>query len=197
MRKTPRIMDLGTGTGIWAINVAEDCLSDAQIMAVDLNQIQPALHLTPGLGHMEHVEIDWTPRWDDDERPSNSSFTQWAELFLTGMDQFNRTARVVPEETRQMLEATGFIDIKHEIIPAFVCPWSPDRREREIARWFNLGLSHSLESLSLMPLVEKHGLGPDEVRELCARVKREICILRYHTYCNIHIWTARKPGPPQ
>ncbi|KAL6358616.1 hypothetical protein LRP88_08806 [Fusarium phalaenopsidis] len=185
MRKTPRIMDLGTGTGIWAINVAEDCLSDAQIMAVDLNQIQPALHLTPGLGHLEHVEIDWTPRWDDDERPSNSSFTQWAELFLTGMDQFNRTARVAPEETRQMLEAAGFTDIKQEIIPAFVCPWSPDRREREIARWFNLGLSHSLESLSLMPLVEKHRLGPDEVRELCARVKREICILRYHTYCNI------------
>ncbi|KAI8691550.1 Secondary metabolism regulator LAE1 [Fusarium sp. Ph1] len=247
MRKTPRIMDLGTGTGIWAINVAEDCLSDAQIMAVDLNQIQPALipvgvmpkqydieeptwgpllsdcdlihlrmmlgsiqtdlwpqvyrkifeHLTPGLGHLEHVEIDWTPRWDDDERPSNSSFTQWAELFLTGMDQFNRTARVAPEETRQMLEAAGFTDIKQEIIPAFVCPWSPDRREREIARWFNLGLSHSLESLSLMPLVEKHRLGPDEVRELCARVKREICILRYHTYCNIHVWTARKPGPPQ
>ncbi|KAJ4311922.1 Secondary metabolism regulator lae1 [Fusarium piperis] len=247
MRKNPRIMDLGTGTGIWAINVAEDCLSGAQIMAVDLNQIQPALipvgvmpkqydieeptwgpllsncdlihlrmmlgsiqtdlwpqvyrkifeHLTPGLGHLEHVEIDWTPRWDDDERPSNSSFTRWAELFLTGMDQFNRTARVVPEETRQMLEATGFTDIKHEIIPAFVCPWSPDRREREIARWFNLGLSHSLESLSLMPLVEKHGLGPDEVRELCERVKRETCVLRYHTYCNIHAWTARKPGPPQ
>lgn len=131
------------------------------------------------------MEIDWTPRWDDDERPSNSSFTQWAELFLTGMDQFNRTARVAPEETRQMLEATGFIDVKHEVIPAFVCPWSPDRREREIARWFNLGLSHSLESLSLMPLVEKHGLGPDEVRDLCARVKRETCILRYHTYCNM------------
>lgn len=54
-------MDLGTGTGIWAINVAEEyvCLDelskatatdmesryfpDGRIMAVDLNQIQPAL----------------------------------------------------------------------------------------------------------------------------------------------------------
>lgn len=25
-RQNPRIMDLGTGTGIWAINVAEECV---------------------------------------------------------------------------------------------------------------------------------------------------------------------------
>ncbi|KAH7175725.1 methyl transferase [Dactylonectria macrodidyma] len=243
-RPKPRIMDLGTGTGIWAINVAEDWFPDAQIMAVDLNKIQPALipvgvipkqydieepmwtplladcdlihirmllgsiqtdlwpqlyrkvfeHLTPGLGHIEHIEIDWTPRWDGDEKkPANSPFQQWAQLFLAGMDQFNRSARVTPRETRQMIEAAGFTDVRQDVIQALVCPWSPDWRKREIARWFNLALSLSLESLSMMPLIEKQGLKYEEVRELCARVKREICNSRYHTYCNIYVWTAAKP----
>ncbi|KAH7118201.1 hypothetical protein B0J13DRAFT_569996 [Dactylonectria estremocensis] len=81
-----------------------------------------------------HVEIDWTPRWDDDEKkPANSSFQQWAQLFLAGMDQFNRSARVTPRETRQMIEAAGFTDVKQEVIQAFVCPWSPDWHKREIA----------------------------------------------------------------
>nr|AMD39000.1 methyl transferase [Fusarium babinda] len=246
-RPSPRIMDIGTGTGIWAINVAEECFSDAQIMAVDLNQIQPALippgvmpmqfdieesvwgplladcdlihmrmllgsiqtdlwpqiyrklfeHLTPGIGHLEHIEVDWTPRCDDDERPANSAFVKWAELFLDGMDRFNRSARVTPQETQQQLEAAGFTDVRHEVTKAYVCPWSPDRQEREIARWFNIGLSHSLEAMSLKPLIEKLGLKAEEVRELCSRAKRETCVLRYHTYCNIHVWTARKPGSPQ
>lgn len=134
---------------------------------------------------MEHVEIDWTPRWDDDTRPTECAFQQWAELFYSGMDQFNRSARVMPLETRQRIEAAGFTDIKEEVIPSYVCPWSDDRRIRELARWFNLGLSHSLESLSLMPLIEKHGMKLEEVQELCDKVKKEICILRYHTYCNM------------
>ncbi|KAJ4271423.1 hypothetical protein NW762_000125 [Fusarium torreyae] len=221
-------MDLGTGTGIWAINVAEGCFSDATIMAVDLNQIQPAL-IPPGvmpkqfdieepiwgplladcdLIHMRmllgSIRTDLWPQvyrkifeCDDDERPANSAFEKWAELFLDGMDHFNRSARVTPQETRQLLEASGFTDVRQEVIQAYVCPWSPDRHEREIARWFNLGLSHSLEALSLVPLVEKQGLKVEEVRELCAQAKRETCVLRYHTYCNIYVWTARKPGPPQ
>ncbi|KAL4730618.1 hypothetical protein ACLX1H_002655 [Fusarium chlamydosporum] len=246
-RKAPRMMDIGTGTGIWAINVAEECFPDARIMAVDLNQIQPALippnvmpkqydieepvwsellpdcdfihmrmllgsiqtdlwpqvyhnifeHLASGIGHLEHIEVDWIPRCDDDERPANSAFEKWAELFLDGMDRFNRTARVMPQETRQLLEATGFTDVKQEVIRAYVCPWSSDRQERDIARWFNIGLSHSLEALSLKPLIEKLGLKAEDVRELCTTAKRETCVLRYHTYCNIHVWTARKPGPPQ
>ncbi|KAF5659769.1 methyl transferase [Fusarium denticulatum] len=215
-RTSPRIMDIGTGTGIWAINVAEECLSDAEIMAVDLNQIQPALippgfmpkqydieepswgplladcdlihmrmllgsiqtdlwpqvyhnafeHLAPGIGFLEHIEVDWIPRCDDDERPANSAFVKWAELFLDGMDRFNRRVRVTPQEHRQMLEATGFTDIRQEVIKAYVCPWSADRNEREIARWFNIGLSHSLEAMSLKPLIEKLGFEAEEVREL-------------------------------
>ncbi|KAH7155508.1 methyl transferase [Dactylonectria estremocensis] len=243
VRPAPKVMDLGTGTGIWGINVAEECFTESQIMAVDLNQIQPELipigviaqqfdieqptwgplltncdlihvrmmlgslktntwphtyrkildHLAPGIGHMEHVEIDWTPRWDDDKRPTKSAFEEWATLFYSGMDMFDRSARVNSNERYLMMEAAGFTDIKEEVIRAYVCPWSEDRTERELARWFNLGLTHSLDSLSLIPLIEKMGMTLEQVKELSEKVKKEICVLRYHTYCNIHVWTGRRP----
>ncbi|KAJ4176460.1 hypothetical protein NW767_015438 [Fusarium falciforme] len=101
------------------------------------------------------------------------------------MDQFNSSAKVTPQETRQMIETAGFTDVRQEVVQAFVCPWSPEQRRREIARWFNLALSHSLESLSMMPLIEKQGLRYEVVRELCARVQSEIRTLNYHTYCNM------------
>ncbi|KAH6977717.1 methyl transferase [Ilyonectria destructans] len=242
----PKLMDLGTGTGIWGIKVAKECSTECEVMGVDLNQIQPAYipvgfvpqqfdieepewgslltkcdlihlrmllgslqtdvwpqtyrkvfeHLAPGIGHMEHVEIDWTPKWDNDKKPAQSAFEEWAELFYDGMDQFNRRARVLPHETRQMIEAAGFTDISEEVIKAYVCPWSEVRAERKLARWFNLGLTHSLEALSLMPLIEKQEMKFDEVRKLCERVKKEICALDNHAYCNIHVWTARRPLAP-
>ncbi|EXM13253.1 hypothetical protein FOTG_18294 [Fusarium oxysporum f. sp. vasinfectum 25433] len=236
-------MDLGTGTGIWPVSLAEEYLFDAQIMAIDLNQVQPTLiprgvtskqfdieepiwtslltdcnlvhmrmllgsiethlwpqiygnifeHLAPGDGYIEHVEIDWTPRWQGYGQPENSSFQRWSELFLSSMDKFNRSARVVPAKTEQLIKAAGFTDVKQEVIKAFVCPWTSDSREQEVARWFNLALSRSLEALSMMPLIEKQGLKLEEVRELCARARKEICALQNHAFCNIHVWTARKP----
>lgn len=101
------------------------------------------------------------------------------------MDKANRSARVAPAKIQQVIEAAGFTDVKQEVIKAFVCPWSSNRRERDIARWFNLGLSLGLESLSMVPLVKTHGLTYEEVQDLCAKVKDEICTLQYHTYCHM------------
>ncbi|KAF5002189.1 hypothetical protein FDECE_10696 [Fusarium decemcellulare] len=225
-RQSPRIMDLGAGTGIWAIQVADDLFRDAQVMAVDLNMIQPEWippeltikqydieepawdtllmdcdlihlrmllgsirtdlwpqiyrnifeHLTPGFGYVEQVEIDWTPRWDDDDtKPTDSQFQHWAKLFLAGMDNFNRSARVEPEDTRRMIEAAGFTEVGQEVIRAYVCPCSLDWRKRKLARWFNCALTYSLEPFSFMPLIEKQVMKYTDVLELCEKVKNEIC----------------------
>ncbi|KAH6900297.1 methyl transferase [Thelonectria olida] len=231
VRPNPKIMDLGTGTGIWAISITEGLslaetnthmlimasippgchpmqfdleeptwgplLTDCDLIHIRmlLGSIRTDLwpqtyrnvleHLAPGIGHLEQVEIDWTPRWDDDERPAKSVYQEWVDLYLNGMDQFNRTARVNPEKTRQMLEAAGFTDIKEQVRKVYLCPWTYDRDERELARWFNLGASHSLEAFTLIPLIDKLGMKFEDVRELCAAAKDEICKLRYHTYCNV------------
>ncbi|KAF4946591.1 hypothetical protein FSARC_14164 [Fusarium sarcochroum] len=240
-----KIMDLGTGTGIWPIDVA-DLYITAEVMAVDLNRIQPALlripenlvlkqfdieerawtslltgcdlihmrmllgsiqtdlwpqiygnvfeHLIPGHGYIEQVEIDWIPRREGNSKPEYSSFPEWSERFLSSMDKLNRSARVAPENIQWLMRTAGFTDIKQKIIPVSLSPWSSVPHERSVARWFNAVLSRSLESLSMLPLIKKQGDTREEVHELCDKVKREICVLSNHGYCNIYVWTARKPA---
>nr|UWK20372.1 chromatin methyl transferase [Trichoderma crystalligenum] len=239
----PKIMDLGTGTGIWAFNVVEDYIKNAQIMAVDLNQIQPALiprgvttiqfdieepswepllrdcdliyirllygsikddmwpniyrkifeHLAPGTGYVEHLEMDWTPQWEGEHIPTHSAFREWSQLFLRAMHRFQRSVKISSQDTKRMMETAGFTDFTETTIKCYVNPWSHNRHDREVARWFNLAFSLGLEAMSMMPMIEKLGMTKDEVEDLCARVRKEICILRYHAYCTLHIWTAKKP----
>ncbi|KAL6892706.1 hypothetical protein HDV57DRAFT_194232 [Trichoderma longibrachiatum] len=236
-------MDLGTGTGIWAFSVVEDYAKDAEIMAVDLNQIQPALiprgvttkqfdieelswepllrdcelihmrllygsirddkwphvyrkvfeHLAPGIGYIEQLEIDWMPRWENDQVPTHSALREWAQLFQRAMHRYHRSVTVSGEATRRKMEAAGFTDFSETTIRCYVNPWSPDRHQRECARWFNLAFSLGLEAMSMMPMSDKLGMTKEDIVDLCSRAKKEMCILRYRAYCTLHIWTARKP----
>ncbi|KAJ6787956.1 hypothetical protein PWT90_09357 [Aphanocladium album] len=242
-RPNPRILDLGTGTGIWAINVAENYLPGAHIMAVDLNRIQPRLippnmqtmqfdledaswepllkdcdlihmrmllgsihnnlwaatyqkafeHTTPG-GYIEQVEIDWIPSWEGTDLPEHSSFLEWAQKFLRGMDAFQRSARVHTATVKGMMQAAGFVEFEERTIRCYVNPWCEDAHDKVVAQWFNLCLIDGVQAMSLAPMIENLGMSIDQVNELQNAVKSECCKLRYHAYCTMHIWTARRPA---
>jgi hypothetical protein len=141
--------------------------------------------LAPGLGYIEHVELDWRPNWDDTEMPFNSALKEWTDFFITGMEKFGRSVKVEPEETRHLMEQAGFTDFRQEVIKVYYNPWSRDRQERETGRWFNLGFCLGLEALSLMPMTDKLNEDPENVRALCEKVKEEVCTLRWHPYCKM------------
>lgn len=132
---------------------------------------------------MEHVEIDWRPSWSESEMPPDSALKEWSEYFVAGMERFNRSVKVEPDETRHLMTSAGFTDFRQETIKLWFNPWAERAGILDVGRWFNLGFCHAIEAMSMMPLVDKLGMSPDAVRQLCDKVKEEVCVLRYHPYC--------------
>ncbi|OAA46917.1 Ribosomal RNA methyltransferase RrmJ/FtsJ [Metarhizium rileyi] len=142
-------------------------------------------HLLPGSGYVEHVEIDWVPGWEGDYIPNPSALKEWSDLYLRASETFGRNGRLDSATVRRTMESAGFIDFREEIIRCYVNPWMPDRHERELASWFNLGLSRGVEAMSLMPMIEGLGLKQEEVHNLCQRVIKEICVLSHHAFFHV------------
>lgn len=142
-------------------------------------------HLKPGCGWIEQVEIDLEPRCDDGSLPANSMLSQWYGYLV---DATTRSSRPIAYQhnTRQMLQAAGFIDIQETIIRAPYNSWPADPHQKEIGRWYNLGITEGLEALSLGPLTRAYRWSAvDHVKPLIQAVKREICTRKIHAYNNM------------
>lgn len=86
---------------------------------------------------------------------------------------------------QKALGKAGFVDFQEEIIKCYVCPWSSSLPEKEIGRWFNLCLTNGLEAMSLAPMIEGLNMTKEQVVALCARVRNELCILRFHGWLRL------------
>lgn len=141
-------------------------------------------HLTPGFGYVELVEIDWTPRSDDNTLPVDSYFARWANELFKAMDKAGRDMRVNPNMCN-MLREQGFVNVREQKFKLYHNPWLTGGTEEAIGRWFNLALTHGLQGISMAPFTRYLGWSPKDVNELVDKVRHEICLLRHHGYCTL------------
>jgi hypothetical protein len=84
-----------------------------------------------------------------------------------------------------MLEGQGFVDISEQIIRVPLNPWPTDHHQKDIGRWYNLGLTQGLEAMSLGPLSRMFEWNKEDIDRLTAEAKRDICLKRHHVYCHM------------
>jgi hypothetical protein len=144
-------------------------------------------HLKPGYGWIEQVEIDLTPRCDDGTLNPSSHLVSWYEYLKDATARANRPIAYQPN-TGQMLQQQGFIDIQEKIIRAPLNGWSSDPHQKQIGRWYNLGLTDGLEALSLAPFTRVNRWDANaHVRPLIKEVKKEISNSKVHAYNNMYV----------
>jgi hypothetical protein len=143
-------------------------------------------HLKPGYGWIEQVEIDLEPRCDDGTLEGESVLVSWYRYLADATWRANRPIGY-QHNTRQMLQQQGFIDIQERIIRAPLNGWSSDPHQKQIGRWYNLGLTDGLDALSLGPFTRAYRWDANQhVRPLLKQVKQEISRSKVHAYNNMY-----------
>ncbi|MCJ1309622.1 hypothetical protein MMC25_003282 [Agyrium rufum] len=223
-----RILDLGTGTGIWAIDMA-DRYPDAEVVGIDLVNIQPASiprnlrfrtprdyespwtlgedswdlihlqmaagsvsswpemydrvfgHLKPGTGYFEQVEIDTRPRFSDGSYDETNQLVKWYEWLSDATARANRPI-AYQKDTPDMLKSRGFVDIVERVIRLPINSWPLEQHEKNVGRWYNLGLCEGLEAMGMGPLTRNYNWPPNDIRRLCGDVKVAMCNRSYRVW---------------
>ncbi|KAF5985790.1 alkaline ceramidase [Fusarium coicis] len=131
--KVGRVLDVGTGTGIWAIDYADEH-SEAEVIGVDLSPIQPAFNLQPG-GYAEFQEIGGIIVSDDGTLTRDHALSKWCNLLGEAFTKLGCTS-IVFDKIKAIMQEVGFDDV---VDKRFKWPTNPWPRDKKIA---NFGVIH-------------------------------------------------------
>jgi SAM-dependent methyltransferase len=146
-----KILDIGTGTGLWAMEIAE-LLPDAQVIGVDLSPIQPPL--VPQNLYFEIMDAQ--EYWYGFDEKFNFIHTQ----FMNGMSI--RAWRPFYKQARMSLLPGGWIE-NHEVGFSCLCEDGEVPPEHAFLRWTNLW-NNGLEKLGMTGRCDETGM-EDWLRE--------------------------------
>ncbi|KXX76733.1 Malonyl-[acyl-carrier protein] O-methyltransferase [Madurella mycetomatis] len=118
------ILDLGTGTGIWAMDVA-DKFPDAHVIGVDISPIQPEFTPPNCSFQIDDIEEDWTWRHPFDF------------IFARHLAGCIRDLRGIINRSYRALKPGGYLEM-HEFDYTAHCDDGTLKKDSWLARWAQL-----------------------------------------------------------
>ncbi|KFY01922.1 hypothetical protein O988_02466 [Pseudogymnoascus sp. VKM F-3808] len=209
------ILDIGTGTGIWAIDAA-DLYPNAKVIATDL-RVPPNLSfeiddaeedwlyepqsidlvharvLKPG-GYIELVEMHVIPTSPDHTLPPNS---QIMELYTTLADASEEVGLdlAVARKYGSMMMSAGFENVVEEVFDLPIGDWMSDRRMKEVGAFQRFQMVEGLHGIAFGALTRVAGWTPTRVQVFLAGVRREMKDRGVHCMYTLHFVYGRVPEP--
>ncbi|EQB44466.1 hypothetical protein CGLO_16786 [Colletotrichum gloeosporioides Cg-14] len=214
--KIHKILDVGTGTGIWAIEMG-DFFPNAEVFGNDLSPIQPEWVPPNVKFFVEDVESPWI----DDEmydfifvRHMLVSIADWPKLVKNVYDHLNPGGwaefqdmdiqyysddgtLTEKHETRPRLKEwvtdAGFQRIAHQRFKLPMGPWPVDPHYRDIGTLNLYQLLYGLEGFTLKLFCDYLGQTKEEVCVMMAKVRKELQDPSLHGIFDHHVVFAQKP----
>ncbi|KAL9030439.1 MAG: hypothetical protein Q9196_001444 [Gyalolechia fulgens] len=172
-----RALDIGCGTGTWALDFAE-AYPSTEIKGIDLSPIQPKnkppnlsfeiddccsdwvyekesfdyihirqIHLAPG-GYIEQAELNPVPKSDDGSIRPGDPFDVCGKLAISAGNAFGKSLTI--EETMEDdIRKAGFTDVVRRKFKWPIGAWSNDQRLKELGRWIHIIWIRGLEGWTL------------------------------------------------
>ncbi|KAK6208884.1 methyltransferase domain-containing protein [Colletotrichum tabaci] len=123
-----RVLDAGTGTGIWAIDFGDEH-PDAEAIGVDLSATWPDYNLAPG-GYLEMNEVDLFPQSDDGTLNDDSAILESTRLLHEFSTIFGRSPLKLEDLTKTMT-SVGFEDVTVQKFKWPTNSWPKDAHYKE------------------------------------------------------------------
>ncbi|KAJ9416461.1 S-adenosyl-L-methionine-dependent methyltransferase [Fusarium oxysporum] len=216
-----RVLDMGTGTGIWALEFAEEHPA-AEVIGVDLSPIQPPFVPPNCSFEIDDLEKEWT--WT----------TPFDFIFSRMMTGSFSDPETIAKKAFNGLNPGGWYEIQDIQLPVFCDDGTLDPKTSPLMKWqecliegsrrlgrplgesdkykaivkkvgfhnvvetrtwkWNLiNFESGLEGVSLALFTRVLGWSKDEVISLCADVRNELRNPKVHGYWKIYVVYGQKP----
>ncbi|PMB73726.1 Secondary metabolism regulator LAE1 [Beauveria bassiana] len=187
-----KVIDLGTGTGLWAIEFG-DRYPSAEITGLDLSPIQPTWvppNVKPG-GWVELQDVDGVVHTDDNSVPKDWPLKKFTNLLVEAFAQFGTNVNAA-ESGREYLEEAGFVNIQHNYIKLPYGTWPKDKLMRLVGMYYRTACEDFLPAVGAMHF-PKMGWEKAEMEVFFAQVRQSMRDPKVHAYGKMHFWSGQKP----
>ncbi|TAQ87311.1 hypothetical protein B7494_g4367 [Chlorociboria aeruginascens] len=192
-----KILDLGTGSGIWAIDIA-DAYPSAEVLGVDLAAIQPDWVPPNCRFEIDDVEEIWTYRENFDfihARDFLFSISDWEKLVrqcFDGVIVFSDTiieaskiagwSLAEPNNYKSYMKAAGFEEVTEVRYKVPTSPWPRDKKMKLLGAFEMQSLLQGASAFSLRTFSKAFGWSQAQTETFLVQMRRDVRDLRYHTY---------------
>ncbi|KAI8270132.1 Secondary metabolism regulator LAE1 [Colletotrichum sp. SAR 10_98] len=166
--RVQRVLDVGTGTGLWAIDFADEH-PDAEI---SLQFIQHRISSPVGILSFKKVTCD---------------LSATMELSHVSM-LFQDCPSLV-----KVVEEAGFVDVKLTKFKWPLNPWAKDDHYKLLGEWTEENFMEGIEAWTLAPLTRALEWTREEVLVFLTQVRKELRDRSIHAYLPIFVIHGRKP----
>ncbi|KAI8177022.1 Secondary metabolism regulator LAE1 [Colletotrichum sp. SAR 10_76] len=187
-----RVLDVGTGTGIWAIDFGDEH-PEAEVLGVDLSATQPGHNLEPG-GSLELHETDIYTRSDDGSLKPEHALYKWAQFLMESSTKLG-AAWIDPPKLKDLMIEAGFEGVSMSTYKWPTNTWPKDKKFKELGMWNHENFMQGVEGMSIAPFTRALNWTPEEVAVFLIDVRKDGKDHSIHAYWPQfrYIFVGRKP----
>ncbi|KAJ5746383.1 hypothetical protein N7520_011565 [Penicillium odoratum] len=217
IRNPKRVLDLGTGTGIWAIDFAEVPLNcrfqiddfeepwsyshpfdyihgrelEGAIRNHDKLFKQAFDNLTPN-GWFEMASMEVNTHSDDGTHLKATCMVESVKNLHAASKSFGKDMDSV-STWKERFENTGFVNVREDVYKLPQSPWPRDPKMKELGRYHQLNMLEAMPPYCVALFTRVLGWNRVEVEGLLAGVRFELKDLSCHLYSKVHIVYGQRP----